>query len=183
VSSRQADAITNDIRIRRAAPADLPELGTLGALLMRAHYTFDDKRFMAPGADPETAYASFIEPQLGDPNAAIFVAERDGAVIGYVYAGIEAASFRELRHEAGFIHDLAVAEGSRRTGVAQRLVAAAIGWLNERGIERVMLWTAQPNDAAQRLFARLGFRRTMIEMSRDSDHPTAAGSPPSKQSR
>jgi RimJ/RimL family protein N-acetyltransferase len=30
-----------------------------------------------------------------------------------------------------------------------------------------MLWTAAPNAGAQRLFERLGFRQTMIEMTRD----------------
>jgi hypothetical protein len=34
-------------------------------------------------------------------------------------------------------------------------------------VPRVMLWTAEKNDYAQRLFARLGFRRTMIEMTRE----------------
>jgi RimJ/RimL family protein N-acetyltransferase len=30
-----------------------------------------------------------------------------------------------------------------------------------------MLWTADQNEAAQQLFARLGFRKTMIEMTRE----------------
>jgi ribosomal protein S18 acetylase RimI-like enzyme len=30
-----------------------------------------------------------------------------------------------------------------------------------------VLWTAEKNDPAQRLFTRLGFRRTMIEMTRE----------------
>jgi hypothetical protein len=30
-----------------------------------------------------------------------------------------------------------------------------------------MLWTAERNPTAQRLFERLGFRRTMIEMTRE----------------
>jgi RimJ/RimL family protein N-acetyltransferase len=30
-----------------------------------------------------------------------------------------------------------------------------------------MLWTAERNAGAQRLFERLGFRRTMIEMTRE----------------
>jgi RimJ/RimL family protein N-acetyltransferase len=34
---------------------------------------------------------------------------------------------------------------------------------------RVILWTAEKNDAAQQLFARAGFRRTMIEMTRELD--------------
>jgi hypothetical protein len=39
--------------------------------------------------------------------------------------------------------------------------------LRSIGAPRVMLWTAEQNDSAQRLFARLGFRRTMIEMTRE----------------
>jgi hypothetical protein len=31
----------------------------------------------------------------------------------------------------------------------------------------VVLWTAQPNDKAQHLFDSLGFRRTMVEMTRE----------------
>ena len=40
-------------------------------------------------------------------------------------------------------------------------------WLREHGAPRVILWTAAPNEAAQRLFRRLGFRETMIEMTKE----------------
>jgi len=39
--------------------------------------------------------------------------------------------------------------------------------LRSIGAPRVVLWTAEKNDPAQRLFTRLGFRRTMIEMTRE----------------
>jgi GNAT superfamily N-acetyltransferase len=51
--------------------------------------------------------------------------------------------------------------------VATALVEAAVEWLRARGAPRVLLWTADANPGAQRLFARLGFRRTMIEMTRE----------------
>ena len=35
------------------------------------------------------------------------------------------------------------------------------------GVPRVLLWSAAPNENAQRLFERLGFRRTMVEMTRE----------------
>jgi ribosomal protein S18 acetylase RimI-like enzyme len=155
------------IFVRRARQEDAAALGRLGAALLDLHFGFDNRRFMAPGDDPASGYAWFLASQLGDPDVAVFVAERDRAVIGYVYAGLEPQSWKELREAAGFIHDVVVEENGRRIGVASELVEAAVAWLRERGAPRVMLWTAEQNESAQRLFEKLGFRRTMIEMTRE----------------
>jgi ribosomal protein S18 acetylase RimI-like enzyme len=153
------------VMIRRATSADLEPLGRLGALLMRTHYAFDRQRFLAPGDDPEGGYAWFLETQLSDADVAVFVADRAGAIVGYIYVGLEKMSWRELRGPAGFIHDIVVDESARQTGVARALLSAAIDWLREQGAPRVMLWTATQNDRAQRLFEAAGFRRTMVEMT------------------
>jgi ribosomal protein S18 acetylase RimI-like enzyme len=153
--------------IRPATESDAAALGRLGALLLRAHHAFDSARFMAPGRHPEVGYGSFLVSQLSDDDVIVLVAERAGEVIGYVYAGLEPRSWKELRDACGFIHDVAVIESGRRLGVATALVEAAAEWLRSRGAPRVVLWTAERNDAAQRLFDRLGFRRTMIEMARE----------------
>jgi len=155
------------VLIRRAEARDFPALGHLGAALMRAHYAFDRHRFLAPGPHPEESYGRFLASQRGD-DVAVFVAERDGRIVGYVYAGIEPQSWKELRDVAGFIHDIVVDEDARHAGVGARLVEVASEWLVGRGAPRVMLWTAQQNTPAQRLFERLGFRRTMIEMTREA---------------
>jgi len=57
----------------------------------------------------------------------------------------------------------------RRQGVASALMAAAIDWLRQQGAPRVVLWSAEANTEAQRLFASLGFRRTMVEMTKELD--------------
>jgi ribosomal protein S18 acetylase RimI-like enzyme len=153
--------------VRLAGKDDLPALGRLGASLMQTHYAFDPHRFMAPPSDPESGYAWFLGTQLRGEDVAVFVAERDGAILGYVYAGLEPQSWKELREAAGFIHDIVVDQEGRRRGVASSLMDAAVAWLKERGAPRVILWTAQQNEAAQQLFAKLGFRRTMVEMTRE----------------
>jgi ribosomal protein S18 acetylase RimI-like enzyme len=153
--------------IRAATRADLPRLGELGALLIRTHYDFDQQRFMAPDSSPEQGYAWFLGTQLRDDNVVVLVGERDGVVVGYVYAGLEPTSWKELRDACGFIHDVVVDDRGRRSGVATALIGAATAWLRERGAPRVMLWTAEKNAGAQQLFQRLGFRRTMIEMTRE----------------
>jgi ribosomal protein S18 acetylase RimI-like enzyme len=157
----------DEIVIRRAEQSDLPCLGRLGALLMETHYAFDQQRFMAPRTSSAQGYAWFLGTQLKDKDVVMFVAERSGVIVGYVYAGLEPTSWKELREMAGFIHDVVVDESSRGTGVAASLLEAATEWLRAQGAPRVMLWTAEHNVVAQRLFSRLGFRRTMIEMTRE----------------
>ncbi len=155
------------LTIRRAEQRDARALGALGAALMRTHYAFDPQRFLAAGEGAERGYAAFLSSQLEDDDAVVLVAEVDGRVVGYVYAGLEPMSWKELRGPAGFIHDVLVEDDGRGTGAGTALIEAAIAWLRDHDAARVMLWTAERNEDALRLFARLGFRRTMIEMTRD----------------
>jgi ribosomal protein S18 acetylase RimI-like enzyme len=153
--------------IRRAEQRDLEAVGRLGARLLREHHDFDRLRFMTPRGNTEEGYAWFLGTQLQRDDAVVFVAEHEGQVVGYVYAGIEPQSWKELRDEAGFIHDVYVDAAARRRGVATALLESAARWLAERGMPRIVLWTAAPNGAARRLFERLGFRHTMTEMTRE----------------
>ena len=98
----------------------MPALGRLGASLLRLHYAFDPQRFIAPRGNPEEGYGWFLGSQLRDADAVVFVAERAGAVVGYVYAGLEPQSWKELREAAGFIHDVLVDEPHRGAGIASR---------------------------------------------------------------
>ena len=132
---------------------------------MRTHYAFNPQRFLPPGDDPESGYAWFLGTQLQEPDTVVYVAERDGGVVGYVWASLEPLSWKELRGPAGFIQDIAVDERARQTGVARELLMAAVTWLRAHGAPRVMLWTAMQNERAQRLFHAAGFRDTMIEMT------------------
>ena len=159
--------MTTTARIRRATRDDLDVLGRLGAALMRGHYAYDPERFMAPGATPEKGYARFLASQLDQADAAIFVADHAGTVAGYVYAGIEPVSWRELRDECGYVHDLVVDDDHRGHGIGTALMDAALAWMSERGVPRAVLCTAQRNERGQRLFEHLGFRRTMIEMTKE----------------
>ena len=134
-------------------------------MLLRAHHEFDPDRFMRAGVDAERGYAAFLATQLNEADALVLVADRDGAVVGYLYASVEPRSWKELRERAGFIHDVLVDEGHRRSGLADELLDAAVDWLRGRGVPRVLLWTASRNEQAQRLFRRKGFRSTMIEMT------------------
>jgi ribosomal protein S18 acetylase RimI-like enzyme len=157
--------------VRRATPADLPTVGRLGALLVEEHYGFDPQRFLAASRGTPEGYASFISTQLEDPDVAVLVADDGGEVIGYAYAAVEGYDYMALRGPAGVLHDIIVDPGHRGRGVGRLLLEAALEFLRSRGAPRVVLSTAEQNEAAQRLFASTGFRRTMIEMMRELDDP------------
>lgn len=151
--------------IRRADPADVGRLGELGIVLMQTHYGFDQRRFLEPTQADATGYAQFLGSRLDDKDSVVLVAEHQSDIVGYVYAAIEPLSWKELRDECGFIHDLLIADPTRRRGVGTALLNAAIEWLRERGMPRVVLGTAAQNETARRLFEQRGFRATMVEMT------------------
>src|SRR5262249_14237365 len=113
----------------------------------------------------QSGYAWYLGTQLGKADVAVIVAEENGEVIGYAYAGLEGRDYMALRGPAGALYDVVVDPNHRRNGAGRLLVRAALAFLKERGWARVVLSTATQNAGAQRLFESLGFRSTMIEMT------------------
>ena len=161
-----SDAVPGAV-VRRATPADLPRIGRLGALLVEEHHGFDSERFLGTTRRTPLDYGSFLREQLQKPDVAVLVAEENGDVIGYAYAAVEGYDYMSLRGPAGVLHDIIVEPESRGRGVGQLLLGATLEFLRAHGAPRVVLTTAERNEAAQRLFASMGFRPTMIEMTRE----------------
>jgi ribosomal protein S18 acetylase RimI-like enzyme len=162
-----SEAPEQAITIRQATPADVPILGRLGATLVRSHHDYDPKRFIAATSGTEQGYGSFLRTQLDETDIVLLVAERDSDVLGYSYAGVEGNDWMSLRGPAGVLHDIVVDPSHRRQGVGRKLLDATLAALRRKGANQFVLYTAEHNEEAQRLFARAGFRRTMIEMTRE----------------
>jgi ribosomal protein S18 acetylase RimI-like enzyme len=155
------------VSVRPARLSDMRAVGRLGALLVRVHHDFDPQRFIPATPQTERGYGSFLGTQLEEANVIVLVAESDGVVLGYTYAGVEGRDYMSLRGPAGVLYDIVVDPAHRGHGVGRTLLDATIAALAARGAPQVVLSTAERNDAAQRLFERAGFRRTMIEMTRE----------------
>ena len=155
------------VAVRVATTADLPVIGRLGALLVQTHHDFDPKRFIAATPRTEEGYAYFLGTQLTEPNIVVLVAEKNASVVGYTYAGVEGRDYMALRGPAGVIYDIVVDPPHRGQGIGRMLLEAVVSELESRRLPLIVLSTAERNESAQRLFARAGFRRTMIEMTRN----------------
>lgn len=167
-----ADGRADDtIAIRAALLDDLEAASKLAAKLVRLHHAYDPLRFMS--IEPlEDGYARFLRTQLDRDGAVLLVAVRsqagDATVVGYLLGSLEGRDWSDLRDACGKIHDVYVDESAREHGVASRLVEEAVSRLAAMGAPRVVLMAAWRNDGARRLFARLGFRSTMLEMTRET---------------
>ena len=159
--------------IRPATRADVPALGRLAALLVRLHHELDPERFIPATARTAQGYGSFLGTEMNGRDTLVLVAEVGGSVVGYTYSGVEGHDWMSLRGPAGVLHDIVVDPAQRGSGVGRQLLEATVAALVSRGAPRIVLSTAARNDGAQRLFARAGFRPTMLEMTREVDGPQA----------
>lgn len=154
--------------VRPVDPVDLPAVARLAGQLVRYHYGLDPKRFMLID-HVEQGYASFLAREAKNPRAVVLCAaeEPSGPIVGYAYGTLEGRDWNALLDPHGALHDVLVDPGARRAGLGARLVLETCRRLEALGAPRVLLHTAVQNEAAQALFAKLGFRATMIEMTRE----------------
>jgi ribosomal protein S18 acetylase RimI-like enzyme len=145
----------------------VPALARLGARLARAHHAMDRERFFAPEEPLEEGYAWWLGRERRNPRAAVLAAVRRGRVVGYAYGRVEPRDWSTLRDRCGVGIDLWVEPAARRAGIAAALVDALGAALAARGAPRLVVDVAARNERARAAFARLGFRETMVELTRE----------------
>lgn len=139
-------------------PARLEELAEVGDVTVGA---YAEDGYLVPD-DPYV-------PRLRDAaararEAEVYVATLEdlpGRVAGTVTFCPEGSPWREVAGPGeGEFRMLGVAPEARRRGVADALVATCLERSRELGYTAVVLCSLPEQRAAQRLYARLGFRRT-----------------------
>jgi len=103
--------MSSGVTVRTAEAEDEEPLGRLGAMLVAEHHDFDPRRFIAPIPDLAERYGQFLLSQVQREGMLVLVAERDGEVVGYAYAGMEGNDYMALRGPAGVLYDLVVDPG------------------------------------------------------------------------
>ena len=167
--------------VREATVADLPALARLGARLARLHHRMDPRRFfVVPGL--ERGYAWWLAKERRNRKAVVLAAVRPGragkeTVVGFAYGRIEPRDWNSLREACGLGIDLVVEPRARRAGIGEALVEALAAALAKRGAATMAIEVAWQNPAAMAVFARLGFRPTLLELTRPLPQPAAGARP------
>lgn len=139
-----------DGTIRTARPPDAAAIAAIYAPIVRDTHTSFETVPPTPdemGARVSTALERY--PWL--------VYEREGAVVGYAYAGAHRS-----RHAYQWAVETSayVAEGARRSGVGRDLMAALLDTLTRQRFTLALAGISLPNEASVRFHESLGFERT-----------------------
>ena len=140
------------VEARRAGAADWEALRQL-----RLRALAEDPDAFASTLDAEVALPAEVWRRRaeGGPASATFIARQDGVDVGL--AGVFAEP-----DPPGRMHLISmwVDPRHRRQGAARALIDLVVGWAAERRASELVLWVADQNDPARRLYERLGFRPT-----------------------
>jgi ribosomal protein S18 acetylase RimI-like enzyme len=131
---------------------------------------------LAALADAPDAFASTLAAELalpgevwrqraqGGPASASFIAVEGVVDVGLIRVFAEPGA-------PGRMHlvSMWVDPRHRRRGLGRALVAQAVRWAAERRARDVILWVADHNTAARRLYERIGFRTTGAQQPLPSD--------------
>ena len=113
-------------------------------------------------APPPTAYD--LEDIVDSPASTLLVARSGGKIVG----ALTLVTFRVPTALRAWIEDVVVDESARGSGVGEALVTAALDRASERGARTVDLTSRPSREAANRLYARLGFEHRETNIYRHS---------------
>jgi GNAT superfamily N-acetyltransferase len=138
------------IEIRRVGEGDLPEL----LPLMRGYCDFYE---VSPSDDQLLALARAL---IADPECegVQLLARNGGEAVGF--ATIYWSWATTIASRIGVMNDLFVAPTARGTGAAEQLIHACVEECREHGAAELTWQTARDNERAQRVYDRVGAKRS-----------------------
>ena len=114
---------------------------------------------LRPGEAMADDYWDRLQARCGQANGRVFVAEMDGAVVGFV-AVVAAEPFTELDEPPGtyaLVTDLAVLASHRGRGIGRQLIQRAEAFVRAAGASELRIGVLSENVAARTLYLESGF--------------------------
>ena len=111
---------------------------------------------------------AYIAAIIEDEDAGLWLAEREGQVVGVVHVSIRESGDIPILvpRRYAVIENLAVATGHRRRGIGRALMLAAEHWALGKGIAQVELHVYEFNQGARAFYEVLGYQTASRKMCR-----------------
>lgn len=146
------------VTVRLAEPDDADALGAVSARAFEAIY-----RGIVPDAALDewigggaSAWQAALASRAPDSPSRAWVAERDGAVVGYATTAPARANWLPPPDGAGELTNLYLDPDVIGTGVGRLLYDHAVADLRDRGFDPLVVWAFRDNHRARRFYEACG---------------------------
>ncbi len=140
--------------IRKYQPSDLETLRQITAICFEGvsiDKNIEDKFGVINGLDWKQRKMPHINDDVEANAAGVFVAEVDGAVVGYI------TTYLNHRTKIGGIPNLSVHPQSQQQGLGTQLIDTALAYLKEEGMLYARIETLEQNQIGTAFYPKMGF--------------------------
>ncbi len=140
--------------IRKYQPSDLETLRQITAICFKGvsiDKNIEDKFGVINGLDWKQRKMPHINDDVEANAAGVFVAEVDGAVVGYI------TTYLNHRTKIGGIPNLSVHPQSQQQGLGTQLIDTALAYLKEEGMLYARIETLEQNQIGTAFYPKMGF--------------------------
>ena len=155
------DGGSSPVTVRLGSPADIEALGGVTGRAYAAAYpgivpppVLDE--WVADAPSMWTRWRDALAERPPDHPSRVWVAERDGQILGYAITSPATSEYLPPPDGAGEITSLYLDPGAIGTGIGQLLYEHAVHDLFKRRFDPLVVWAFRDNPKAQRFYPRMG---------------------------
>jgi len=150
-----------EFSVRAARTADEAAMLELALAEMHLQQERDPRFELRP--DASSRYVVYLRDRVRDIDSAVFVAEREGRVVGSVVASVRTQESFFVARRLGYVSDLLVEPSARRQGCGRALWERVRLWFRGLGIGIVRLHVAVNSPEARAFWKGLGAEDFLCE--------------------
>lgn len=165
-----------EVSVRAARAGDGAALARLWVEAGEHHVRLDPEHHRRPDVDGLDEWCEASIEAVARQGGVTFVAELDGAVVGFVNASLReprADAAKQIQRDQGirraWVGAIAVLESQRQRGAGRALLRAVEEWARRQGAAAVQLDVLRSNQPAMALYQGSGFAETAVVMEKRLD--------------
>jgi ribosomal protein S18 acetylase RimI-like enzyme len=151
--------VQQEFNVRAAKPEDAPKLGTIGPAAYTAAYGYLWESPVFLSEQLETFSTAAFETLLQRADARVWVAEAEGAMVGFLSLVLRSANPITFEENGAEIPRIYLLPGSQGLGLGRMLLGAAVCHARSKGLTHVWLDVMASAKSATHAYSRWGFSK------------------------
>ena len=151
-----------EYKIRKATMKDFDELFKFRILSKKEELKYSDT--LKPISQTKKLFKEYLELDLTKPDRILFVAEKDGKIVGSILAKFFIPLRISKYKTKGYMSNLFIDKKHRRKGLALKMMQVGLKWLKDNKVKYISGEIHKDNIASQKLLDKLGFTNYTVKM-------------------